>query len=340
MGGTGPHRIAYLALDQLAANRKLARRLPSDVAWRFHALPVAEENGRITVAMANPDDAGAREAVFGALGPASCVVKADPVAIDSLLAEIWADEVRCRLDVRVCAFPDPVPDEVQDYAQALGELLDARVGCLTSAREANALAKDDDCAPCDLVVFGRRRHPLIERLLSRSVADGAPVSQEREIPFAVLVARGPRWPLRSILLVLWGGETDQAAVDWVVRLAQPSGGAVTVLAVVPPVPAMYGRQTGMDQGLPVLLTSATPLGQQMRQTARRLVECEIEGTLKLRQGPPDWQICCEIVKGDYDLIALAAKPCRWWLRWLEGDVVIPLLSKADRPMLIARPKTA
>jgi nucleotide-binding universal stress UspA family protein len=292
------------------------------------------------VAMADPDDAGAREAVFGALGPASCVVKADPVAIDSLLAEIWADEAHRRLDVRVCTFPDPVPDEVQNYAQALGDLLDARVGCLTTAGEVNALAKDQGSAACDLVIFGKRRHPLIQRLLSRCAADDAQDSQQREIPFAVLVARGPRWPLRSILLVLWGGETDQVAVDWAIRLAQPSGSAVTVLAVVPPVPAMYGRQARLDQGLPLLLSSATPLGQQMGQAARRLVECEIEGTLKLRQGPPDWQICCEIVKGDYDLIALAAKPCRWWLRWLEGDVVLPLLSKADRPLLIARPKTA
>jgi nucleotide-binding universal stress UspA family protein len=142
------------------------------------------------------------------------------------------------------------------------------------------------------------------------------------------------------LLVLEGAETDCAAVDWVLRLARAGACAVTALAVVPPVPAMYERRAGMDQGLPVLLTAQTPLGRQLRQAARQLVEWEIEGTLRLRQGPPDLQIQRELAEKDYSLIALAAQPGHRWQRWLEGDLVRSLLHRASRPVLVARPKTA
>ncbi len=340
MDGTGSRKTAYLILDELTANPKLARRLPPDLARRFHALPLAEENGRITVVMADPDDAVARAAVLAALGSASYVVQGDPVAIDTLLAEVWGDESHRCLDLRVCAFPDPVADKVWEYSQSLGELLGAQVRRLNTAGEVNALTQDKWCAECDLVVFGERHHRVIRHLLSRSTTGSAAASRQSDVPFAVLVAQGPRWPLRSILLVICGQDPADAAVDWVSLLARQSRSAVTVLAVVPPVPAMYGQRARMDQGLPALLTTETVLGQHLRRVAHHLVDWEIEGTLRLRQGPPDWQIRCEIAKGDYDLIALTARPRQWWLRWLEGDLVGLLLRWTERPVLIAKPTTA
>jgi nucleotide-binding universal stress UspA family protein len=340
MGGIVPQKTAYLALDKLTANPDLARCLPPDLAWRFHALPVAEERGCITVAMADPEDGQARDAVLAALGPASCIVRGDPAAIDALLAEIWGKGANDPPELTVCAFPEPVPDEVWTYARSLGDLLGARVCQIGTAGEMDALTAEGGRTDCDLVIFGKRRHPLIRRLLSPPAAAGTPAFRQREHPFGVLVVRQPRWPLRRILLVLWGEEPGEGALDWVARLAKPSGSAVTVLAVVPPVPAMYGGRAGLDQGLPVLLKGNTPLAQQMCRAARRLVEFGIEGTLRLRQGAPDWQIGREIAEGDYDLIALAAKSRCWWLRWLEGDSVDPLLCRVDRPVLIARPTTA
>jgi nucleotide-binding universal stress UspA family protein len=307
-----------LKLDSLAANPKLARRLPADLAWRCHALLLAEDNGRVTVAMADPDDAAARQAVATALGTEAYVVQGDPVAIDAQLATIWRDEARQPLDLQVCSFPDPVAGEVWKYAQALGSLLGARVSRLNTAKAMDALLTDDVGPGRDRIVLATPDHSLIHRLLSQGAKEGTPSSQLGAMPFAVLAAQRPRWPLKGILLILWGNEADDAAVDWVVRLAASSGSAVTILAVVPPVPA-------------------TPLGRQMRRAARRLVDAETEGTLRLRQGPPDWQICREIIQGDYDLIAAAAKPCRWWMRCLEGDPIDSLLHKADRPVLIARP---
>jgi len=245
------------------------------------------------------------------------------------------DKARRPLEMRVCAFPNPVSDELWGYAQSLGELLGAHLSRVGTVGGLDELDRGD-CAECDLVIFEKPDQPWLRRWHSRAPGH-TPSLRPDGTPFAVLVAPQPRWPLKSMLLILWGQEMDQAAMDWVVRLARPSAAAVTVLAVVPPMPAMYQGLSRMEQGIAAVLTTDTALGRQMHQIARHLVEWRIEATLRLRQGPPDWQICREIAQGDHDLVALAAGPRQWWRRWLVGDLVGPLLCKVDRPLLIAEP---
>ena len=333
-------RTAYQAHDQPTTEPELVRRLPFELARHDHALPLAESRGLVTDAKANPDNAQARDAVLAALDRESCVVRGDPLIIDARLAEVWGDVACRRPKLQVCAFPDPLPDELWDYAQALGALLGAHLGRVTTAGEVNALTREAGRADCDLIIFGKGSHPLIRHLLSRSMAEGALSSQQSEVPFAVLAAHEPRWPLERILLVLCGGNADSAAADWALRLACPSTASVTVLAVVPPMPVMYHGLSRMEQSLRSLLATDTALGYRMRQIAQRLVESKVDGTLRLRQGAPDQQICREMVKGDHDLIVMASRPCRWWLRQLKGDPICSLLSRVDRPVLLAEQTTA
>ncbi len=335
---------AVLSLDMLVANPRLARRFPPELARRFHALPVAEDNGRVTVAMANPDDREAREAVITVLGPASCVVRVDPATIDALISTVWDGDDPKPARMLICTYPRPSTDLLSEYAGQLANLLRAHLSQLSTLAELRALRTDQGAGQYDLVLFDTPRHPLLRHLLARPIdrqrREQPAQPQEGAAHFAALVAGQPRWPLRSVLLIMWGDEADEAAVDWMLRLARASGSTVTALAVVPQVPAMYGRQACMAQGLPMLLTTSTPMGRRMRQTARNMVEWEIAGTLRLRQGPPDWQIRRELVEGDYDLIIVAAKPRRQWLRWLEGDLLCPLLRWTNRPVLIATPPKA
>ncbi len=335
----GSRRTAYLALEQLATEPELARRLPLALAQRYHALPLAEEGGRVTVALANPDDEQARTAVLEALGPESCVVRGDPRIIDERLAEIWGDGTRRRLEVRVGAFPEPLSDELWDYARSLQDLLGAHLSTITTPAEASALADHGGRADCDLAILSGSNRRLLRQLLARPTADGRPGSRQSRVAFAILAVQEPRWPLRRILLVLCGQPPDQPAVDWVLRLASPSRASVTALAVLPPVPAMYRGLSTMEQSLASVLTAGTPLGCQMRQVAGRLVDSRVDGTLCLRQGPPDEEICREIIRGDYDLVVVAAKSCRWWLRQLKGDPIFALQRRASRPVLFVEPTT-
>jgi nucleotide-binding universal stress UspA family protein len=330
------NETAYLAVDQLAENPRLARRLGLELARRFHALPLAEDNGRLTVAMADPANAEARDAVLTALGRASCVVQADPRAIDTLLSRIWADAPGDPVRAAICCFPEPISEQVGRYVQSIGSLLGAQIERLTTAGSIKDLS--ESCEH-DLVAFGDEAHPLIERLLAQRLDRGAG-SLRRPLPLGILMARVPRWPLARVLLVAQGGREDDGALDWVLRLARAAGSKVTVLVVVPPVPAMYGGHEPMVQGLPDLLSSDSPLGRQMRRTSQRLVDWEVPGTLRLREGLPDQQICREVREGDYDLIALASPRTSWWRRCLEGDLVGPLLCRVGRPVLIVRHTTA
>jgi hypothetical protein len=328
------NRTTYLALDQLAANPRLAKRLPPDLARRCHALPLAEDKGRVTVAMADPADAKARDAVVTALGSASCLVQGDATTIDTLLSQIWASEVERPPRFLLCGFPDSISEQVQDYAQAMGELLGAGIDCLSTPGPMRALS--GGCVDHDLVVFEGPQHPLVHRLLSRPLESGSALWPSPH-SLGILVAQQPRWPLKHILLVVQGEEGDDAALDWVLRLSKAAGSAVTVLVVVPLVPAMYGQRGQIGQGLRSLLSADSPLGRQVRRISHRLVDWEITGTLRLRQGLPDRQIGREMAEGDHDLVALAATPCSWWRRCLEGDLVGPVLRLAGRPVLVARP---
>jgi nucleotide-binding universal stress UspA family protein len=330
-------QTAYLAFDDLTLNPRLARRLSRDLAWRFHALPVAEENGRVTVAMANPADAEARDAVVAALGPQSCcVVQSDPKTIDTLLAAIWSEEIKHHMDVLVYAFPSTEAEGLQTYARRVADLLDARVSCVNASGALDALTREGDCARQGLVILSEPDSSLVRHLMSPP-ADALVSAPSGELHFGVLVARRPRWPLKQILLVIQDAGRHEAAVEWAVRLAGPSGSEVTVLVVVPPVPAMHRGLARMEQGLPSLLSTDTSLGKKLRQVAKQLVDWEVKSTLRMRQGPPDWEIRREVVEADYDLIAVTANPRHRWLQLPEDDVSTRLFRWAERPVLVVKP---
>lgn len=340
VGGVVSQRSAYLTLDKLTVDPMLARLLPSDLAWRCRALPLAEDNGRITVAMADPDDAAAREAIVAALGPRSCVVRGSPLAIDARLAEIWGCEAPNQPRLAVYGHHEPAQGEFWDYARSLGVLLGAKVEPATPPAREWDLGRDSEHSRCDLMLFRDRNHPLIRSLLSRASAAGGMDSPQTRLPFGILVAQQPRWPLQRILLAVCAEAADDAALDWAVRLARPSSATVTALAVVPPVPAMFHGLFRMEQSVAALLATDTALGRQMHHVARSLAECNVDGTMRLRQGAPDHEICHEASERDYDLVVMATRPCRWLWRQLRGDPICSLLSRLDRPVLLAEPTTA
>jgi nucleotide-binding universal stress UspA family protein len=330
-----PRSIAHLALDSLTVNPKLARRLPPALAFRYHALPLAEDRGSITVAMADPEDAVARAAVAAALGARLYVVQAAPETIDELLTQTWPEETQHNLRLLVHHHASPIADQVQAYAQYLSDLLGGTLTDLGTVPDSDATS--DQLDPWmeydqDLVIYGEPDQSLIERMISGSPG----IKAAERVSSSLLVARRPRWPLKRILLVTRGYETDDVAIDWILRLAQPSQAVVTVLAVVPDMPSMYNQAARMQCGVADWLTTDTPLGQQLRRISQRLANWETHSTLRFRQGSPQRQIQCEVTEVDYDLIVIAADHSSWWLRRLTGELVPPLLHWVDRPVLVAK----
>jgi nucleotide-binding universal stress UspA family protein len=142
-----------------------------------------------------------------------------------------------------------------------------------------------------------------------------------------------------MLLITSGYEIDDTAVDWTIRLAQPSSAAVTVLAVAPDNPALCYPSGRAECSLADWLATDTSLGRQLRRIAQRLDHWGTQGILRFRQGPPDRQILCEVREDNYDLIVMAADVSGRWLKWLPGELVEPLLVGVDRPVLFAKSGT-
>ena len=160
----------HLILDSpiaegLAAKPLVARRLPAELARRFHALPIAEDNGRITVAMADPDDVVARQAIASALagdlspeGAArSSLLRIDPeepqaaqttaVAHRNAFASLGAGDPTLRTDFD-CRWqidpqsPDPAPPkpaQAREICAVRGdpELIDALLAQIWGLEPAN-----------------------------------------------------------------------------------------------------------------------------------------------------------------------------------------------------------
>lgn len=333
---SAPPTVQHLELDSLVVIPRLMRRLPAVLAFRHHALPVAEATDRITVAMADPGDARARSEISAALGTRLYFVQANRSAIDRVLAEVWPEEIRDPLQLLVYHQDSPIVDTVQSYAQYLCNLLDGQISGFPMVASVDTTFKDLTQAACsyDLVIFGEPDQPFLERLFTGD----AGLKAAEQMPSSVLIARRPRWPLKQILLVIRGHQTDDVAVDWTICLAQPSNAAVTVLAVESELPAMCDQVAHRRHRLANWLASDTPFGRQMCNLAQQLVNWETKGTIRFRQGSVDRQIQDELIEESYDLVIIAADPSNWWLRRLLGELVTPLLHWADLPVLITRGK--
>jgi nucleotide-binding universal stress UspA family protein len=74
----------------------------------------------------------------------------------------------------------------------------------------------------------------------------------------------------------------------------------------------------------------------MRQVAQQLVNGQIEGTLRLRQGWPEWEIRREVVEGRFDLLVIAAAPQDRIRRWTLGDLATSLVRTVNRSILVTK----
>ncbi len=326
----------YLDFNRLEAISKLAGLLPPDLACRYHALPVAEDGERITVAMADPGDKDAREAIMAVLGPSACFVRADAQVIDSLLAKFWEKASNPTSELLLWASTSAFADEIDAYAEDLATLLGAHLSRFETPKTGNeayrVLASEVKRTKADIVILGSNEQTTLNRLLEvrpeYTLAD--------RLSTSLLVVRQPCWPIINVLLVLRNEGKEETAVDWTVRFAQPSCADVTVLPLTIPAPAMCDQDPRLSYSIDTLLTSDSKLGKKLRFVAQRLVDSEINGTLRLREEPPIWQIRFELLEKDYDLIVIDCKPRNRLYRWVLGELVNPLLSRTDIPVLITK----
>jgi len=327
--------IPYLQLDCIKTDVQLMKLLPLDIARRYHALPVAAAGGKITIAMASPEDTTASAAVASAIGTPVCFVQANPKEIEQRLDEIWPQIPTRRPRL---LFWSPISDSettLLNYALSLADLLEANLEqvdiTLEDAQSFAKLILAVERSRPDLVIFQAHNLPLLEQVLP----DFASQKMTEQAPTSILIAQNPQWPLATILLVLPdGGAADNPAINWTIQFARASQAAVSVLPLLPPSSSLQGATT--KHSAQTLLQTKDLLGQKMRHIAQRFSEDGIKGSFKLREGEPQDQLRCEISGSDPDLVIIAAEQQNYLWQWAPGNQFMLLLESINRPVLISR----
>lgn len=326
--------VRMLALTGIEPSPELVRLIPEGAARRHHIVPIAEAHGRVTVAMADPDNQRALKIVRDRFGVSAYLVRSDRESIDALLNSTWSPNTGVKMRVLACEPWGLSGPEFEQYAQSVADRLQAaltwRRATVPDRKDRNRLSTlfSDGW---DLIICSV---PAAARLGSRSSAADA-CRHALAGKSDLLLVRRPRWPVNRVLFLLQGVDADLEALDWIRRLCRPKDSVATVLALVPPVPAMYSGLERMQISVAEVLSTRTKLGTHLRRIAGQLAGWQIESRLRIRQGAPDWELQAELRDGNYDLLVTCAEPHGALARFFVPDLAEFAVALSPLPVLLS-----
>lgn len=326
----------FLEIDEPNVNPRFALLLPADLAHRCQAIPVARNGDRITVAMANPSDEKARNEILAVLGPSTCVVRARTQAIDKLLAEFWKSVKYSTPNFLYWQCTKNTSANEKSYAEALSTMLGARLNHFRTKTMGNKayreLTQEIEQHQVDMLILGTIE-PSIFKELSEIYSGTPPIDR---IPTSLLIIKQPRWPLRSILLILKNEVTDESAIDWAVRIAQSSKAKIAILPLTIAIPDINLQDLQGNSHIATLLTRNCTVGSNLRSVAQRLVDSDINGTIVLRQESPFQQIHFELMERNYDLVLISFQNRDHIEDLVQGNLIKLLMNRFDLPVLVTK----
>jgi nucleotide-binding universal stress UspA family protein len=187
----------------------------------------------------------------------------------------------------------------------------------------------------DLVILGAQLGDKLSRpQQSLSPASWSIISRTR---VSVLVVQQNQPKFSHILICTGGQAISEPAIEAGAQLAKVLNADVSLLHVAGAIPSMYTGLDEIEETLPELLSSGTPLAQHLRRSAAILDKYVVPSQLKLRHGVVNDEILRELSLGDYDLIITGSpESSRGLKRLLMGDVVETIIENSALPVLIIK----
>ena len=327
------YSFPYLDLDRISPDRSVMKLVPQDIAYRYHALPIAKDGNRITVAMASPGDTTASKAVMSVIDGSICFIQADSEEIDQMLDELWPHPP-IRKFISILSAPTD-SESFWPYTRSFAEALEADFNQIVISPEGIGTLEElgyfiQNAIP-DLLVFQAYHASRLMELFS----DDEVLQYLEQVPALLNLPPDFRFSIHKILLVLpdnrVGGEL---AINWAVKIARSFQCELTVLPIFPAVPPCYGSL--INHSLDLLLEGNHPLGMKMRSVGDQISGQNIKGSYKLREGDPIIQLRDEILDSDPDLIIIPSVPRRRPAQWLSVDLVDQLINDITKPILITK----
>jgi len=154
---------------------------------------------------------------------------------------------------------------------------------------------------------------------------------------SVLVVKGKRDHIASLLICTSGTEFGDITVQHGVELARALDATVTILHVISAVPVMYTGLDEMDETLPELLQTDTREARHLRRGEKTLESLGVKGKLELRHGIVPDEILRAASEGNVDLIVIGSSQIGGNIsRYLMGDVTRQIVHYCKRPVLVVR----
>jgi hypothetical protein len=283
----------YLPLSEIDLDVPLGRRLPRHLAYYHLALPVAEDENGITVALAQPDNRTVRQVIEAAIGSAIVPVQSSDTEIKAALDRIWEGAEAASGGVwmwaedasKRAALATFVAQTVTGaYAHLSIQTSDAAMvdGMLDTARAANAA-----------LIVAHAEMPETRRTLLLNA------------PAAIWLTRELSQPPARLLSVLRGNIPDRQLLDWLPPLIHHQNAQTVLLAAAEPASTASGSP--LFSRFTSLLTPDDPRGAHLAELRRALVDLGVAGRLHVREGTLAEVMIAEITETPYDLLVMAAE---------------------------------
>ncbi|HLH55078.1 MAG TPA: universal stress protein, partial [Verrucomicrobiae bacterium] len=158
----------------------------------------------------------------------------------------------------------------------------------------------------------------------------------KEVDPPVLIVAGKTVALKKVLICSGGKSYIDDAVKLTGKIARGLGAPITLLHVVPELPAIYAHLPKMHESTDWLLKSNTELGINLRHEKETLENLGVAAEVKLRRGPVLEEILREIREGENDLVVTGSALSRGLRTYVLGDVSREIVNRASCAVLVVR----
>jgi nucleotide-binding universal stress UspA family protein len=159
----------------------------------------------------------------------------------------------------------------------------------------------------------------------------------KSIPQPVLTVIGQRNTIRRILICSGGRPYIEKGIELASCVAKGLTAAVTIVHVMPEVPAMYSEIAARQDDVDALLHSSSNLAQNLRREKELLESAGVQSSIKIRQGEVIRELLAEIRTGNYDLVVTGSSITHGpFSTYVMGDVTREIVNQSECPVLVTR----
>jgi len=253
------------------------------------------------------------------------------VALGSMVAELRDSSVALLKVVGHADEEETAVSMLQEASQIIP--LAVEETAVTLGIPAKEILRKAESGNYDLVVVGahaiRNLWDQFLQSITRKVANQANVS--------VLIARGESVQFKRILISTSGYANSVQVVEAGTALAKAAKAKVTLLHVAESIPGMYTGLGEMEETLPELLQTDTPLAHHLKWGAEHLLQAQVTAELKLRRGITADEVLAEAQEESCDLIVVGARAeYNVFSSLLIGHVTPKIIDNAPCSVLVVR----